>query len=86
LDGGSARREAATYTSKHKQDKRRHTDTSRVGLEPTIPLFEHAKTFQALDRSANTIGNMETLSFFLSLSFLSFFFLNLLLLYLYGDD
>jgi hypothetical protein len=28
----------------------------RVGLEPTIPVFERAKTVHALDRAANVIG------------------------------
>jgi hypothetical protein len=27
-----------------------------MGLEPTIPVFEQAKTFQALDRAATVIG------------------------------
>jgi hypothetical protein len=28
----------------------------RVGLEPTIPVFERAKTVHALDRAATVIG------------------------------
>jgi hypothetical protein len=28
----------------------------RVGFEPTIPVFERANTFRALDRVANAIG------------------------------
>jgi hypothetical protein len=28
----------------------------RVGLEPTIPVFERAKTVHALDRAAIVIG------------------------------
>jgi hypothetical protein len=28
---------------------------SRVGFEPTIPVFERAKTFQALEREASVI-------------------------------
>jgi hypothetical protein len=27
-----------------------------VGLQPTIPVFERAKTVHALDRAANVIG------------------------------
>jgi hypothetical protein len=27
-----------------------------VGFEPTIPAFEQAKTFHALDRAANVMG------------------------------
>jgi hypothetical protein len=29
----------------------------RVGFEPTIPVFERAKTVHALDRAAVVIGN-----------------------------
>jgi hypothetical protein len=29
----------------------------RVGFEPTIPVFERAKTVHALDRAATVIGN-----------------------------
>jgi hypothetical protein len=32
------------------------TSISRVGLEPTISLFEQAKTVYALDRLATLIG------------------------------
>jgi hypothetical protein len=28
----------------------------RVGFEPSIPLFERAKTFVTLERAANVIG------------------------------
>jgi hypothetical protein len=30
---------------------------SGVGFEPTIPVFERAKTIHALDRTAAVIGN-----------------------------
>jgi hypothetical protein len=30
----------------------------RMGFESTIPLFERAKTFPALDRAANIIGDI----------------------------
>jgi hypothetical protein len=30
-----------------------------VGYEPTIPVFERAKTFHTLDPSANVIGNKQ---------------------------
>jgi hypothetical protein len=44
LDGGSARRKAATYTGQHKtQYKRGQTSMPRVGFEPTIPVFDRAK-------------------------------------------
>jgi hypothetical protein len=45
LDGGSARRKAATYTQT--QNKRTQTSMPRVGFEPMIPAFERAKTRMA---------------------------------------
>jgi hypothetical protein len=30
----------------------------RVGFEPTIPVFEQAKTVHALDRATTVIGSM----------------------------
>jgi hypothetical protein len=44
LDRGSARRKAATYTTQRKQNKCRQTVMPRVGSEPTIQVFERAKT------------------------------------------
>jgi hypothetical protein len=38
------------------QNKSRQTCVLRVEFEPTIPVFEQAKTFLAYDRSANDIG------------------------------
>jgi hypothetical protein len=32
----------------------------RVGFKPTIPVFERAKTFHALDRAATVIGNHKS--------------------------
>jgi hypothetical protein len=31
----------------------------RVGLEPTIPVFDRAKKFHALDRAATVIGTRK---------------------------
>jgi hypothetical protein len=41
----------------------RTTQTSmpRVGFEPTIPVFERAKTVHALDRAATVIGETESI-------------------------
>jgi hypothetical protein len=47
LDGGSARRRAATYTQ---------TSMLRVELEPTIPVFEVVTTVHALDPAPTVIG------------------------------
>jgi hypothetical protein len=38
------------------QNKRRQTSMPRVGFEPTIPVFERAKTLHSLDRAAIVIG------------------------------
>jgi hypothetical protein len=56
--GGSARRKAATWTHRTAQthSKRIQTSMPQVGFEPTIPVFERAKTVHALDRAANVIG------------------------------
>jgi hypothetical protein len=51
LDGGSARRKAATY----RRNKRAQTCMTRVGFEPTIPVLEPVKTFYALDGEATVI-------------------------------
>jgi hypothetical protein len=57
LDGGSARRKAATtHRTTQTQNKRTQTSMPRVGFEPTIPVFERAKTVHALDSAANVIG------------------------------
>jgi hypothetical protein len=49
LDGGLGRRKAATYTEQHKQRKGNRTSMSRVGFQPTVPVFEGAKTFLAIE-------------------------------------
>jgi hypothetical protein len=41
------------------QNKRTQTSMSQVGLEPTIPVFEQAKTVHALDRAATVIGILQ---------------------------
>jgi hypothetical protein len=37
------------------QNKRTHTPMPRVGFQPTIPVFERAKTVHALNRTATVI-------------------------------
>jgi hypothetical protein len=55
LGRGPARRKAATlHITKQTQNKRRQTSMPRVGLEPTIPVYERAKTVH-LDRAATVI-------------------------------
>jgi hypothetical protein len=38
------------------QSKLAQTSMPRMGIEPTIPVFERAKTVHALDRAATVIG------------------------------
>jgi hypothetical protein len=42
------------------QNKRTQTSMPQVGFEPTIPVFERAKTVHALDRATTVIGNLST--------------------------
>jgi hypothetical protein len=53
MDRASARRKA-TQT----QHKRTQTSMPRLGFEPTIPVFERAKTVHALDRAATVIASI----------------------------
>jgi hypothetical protein len=41
------------------QNKRTQISVTRVGIEPTIPVFERAKTFNALDRAATAISDQH---------------------------
>jgi hypothetical protein len=41
------------------QNKHRKTSMFSVGFEPTIPEFERAKTFHALDRAATVTGYID---------------------------
>jgi hypothetical protein len=52
LDVGSARRKAATYT----QNKHTQTSMPWAEFEPTIPVFERAKTIDDSDHAASVSG------------------------------
>jgi hypothetical protein len=57
LDGGSARRKAATCTQIKTNTEWSHTDIDALsGIRTTIPAFERAKTAYALDPAATVIG------------------------------
>jgi hypothetical protein len=57
LDGGSAVvKPLPVHRTTQTQNKRTQTSMPRVGFEPTIPVFELAKTVHALDRAATVIG------------------------------
>jgi hypothetical protein len=55
-------RKAATWhRTTQTQNERRQTSMPQVEFEPTIPVFERAKTFPALqlDRGVSVIGNLK---------------------------
>jgi hypothetical protein len=45
------------HTGQYKQNKRTQASMPQVGFEPTIPVFEWAKTFHYLDRTSTVIGS-----------------------------
>jgi hypothetical protein len=45
-----------THRATQTHNKHTQTSMSRVGFEPTIPVFERAKTLHALDSAAAMIG------------------------------
>jgi hypothetical protein len=49
-----------THRTIQTQNKRKQTSMSRVGFEPTTPVFEPEKTVHALDRAATVIGHRCT--------------------------
>jgi hypothetical protein len=51
-----------THRTTQRKDKSTQTFMPRVGFEPTIPVFEQAKTVHVLDRSATWIGFIIHLS------------------------
>jgi hypothetical protein len=61
LDGGSARRKAATYTQNNTKIKRTQTSMPRVGFEPTNPVFERAKTVDTLVRATTVIDAADNI-------------------------
>jgi hypothetical protein len=59
LDGRSAvASPLPTHRTAQTQNKRTQTFTHHAGFEPTILMFERAKTINALDRAATKIGNV----------------------------
>jgi hypothetical protein len=49
------------HTGQYKQNKRTQTSMPQMGFEPTIPVFERAKTVHDLDRTATVIGSLISL-------------------------
>jgi hypothetical protein len=55
--GISPSQERYLHTEQHKENKRAQRSMPRMGFEPTIPVFERAKTVHALERAATGIGS-----------------------------
>jgi hypothetical protein len=51
-------RPLSTHRTTQTQNKHIQTSMPRVGFEPTIPVFQRAKTVHALDRGAAVIGSL----------------------------
>jgi hypothetical protein len=49
-----------THRTTQTQNQRTQTSMPRVGFEPTIPVFEQAKTVHTLDRAATVIGTHDS--------------------------
>jgi hypothetical protein len=57
-------RKVATYAQNNTNTyKSTQSPISRVGFQPTIPVFERAKTVHALDREVTAIGDYVLYSF-----------------------
>jgi hypothetical protein len=50
LGGGSTLHKVSTYTVQHSTGKRGHTNMSKVGIEPTIPVYEWIETTRTIDQ------------------------------------
>jgi hypothetical protein len=51
-----------THRTAQMQNKRTRTSMPQDGFEPTITMFEQAKTVHALDRAATVIGKINYIS------------------------
>jgi hypothetical protein len=56
-----ATRLLSAHTRQHEQNKCTQTTMSQVGFEPTIAVFEGAKTVHDLDLAASAIGHNATI-------------------------
>jgi hypothetical protein len=52
-------RPVSAHITAQTQNKRTETSMPQMGLEPTIRVFERAKTVHALDSAATVIGNQR---------------------------
>jgi hypothetical protein len=56
----SVARPLPAHMTTQTQNNRTKTSMPQVGFEPTIPVFERAKTVHVLDRAATVIGSVLT--------------------------
>jgi hypothetical protein len=54
----SVARPLPAHRTAQTQHKSMHTSMSQVGFEPTIPVFERAKTVHALDSAAPVVSTI----------------------------
>jgi hypothetical protein len=64
-------RPLSTHGTTQTQNKRTQTSMPWVGFEPTIPVFERAKTVHALDRAATVTGSFLVIQNYLGREFLA---------------
>jgi hypothetical protein len=53
-----------THRTTRTQNKRTQTSMSRLGFEPTTPVFERTKRVYVLDRAATVFGSQILTSYF----------------------
>jgi hypothetical protein len=68
----SVERPLPTHRTTQTQNKRTQMSMSRVGFEPTIPVFERAETVHASERAATVIGTEIISEAFLVWALLTF--------------
>jgi hypothetical protein len=56
----SVARPLPTHRTAQTQNKRTQTFMPRMGFEPTIPVFERAKTVHIFERASTVIGTFLT--------------------------
>jgi hypothetical protein len=55
-----------THRTTQEQNKSTQTSMPRVGFEPTIPVFQRAKTVHASDLAATVIGHTSHINIYIS--------------------
>jgi hypothetical protein len=64
--GSAVARPLITHRTTQTQNECTQISVPQVGFEPTIPVFERAKTVHALDRAAAVVGTSNKIADYLS--------------------